>query len=129
MDLSRATKALAGITDQGKFELLATAVLREANPIYHALVHPGVNVDGRTVKSPLDGICFVGCATPPHMIAVHHTTARIDDLEGKWLHDPSTVKPRKKRGKPTAPPGDLLKTAEVVAAERKREASPWQPWF
>ncbi|QSQ24329.1 hypothetical protein JY651_05010 [Pyxidicoccus parkwayensis] len=112
-------QALASITDEGLFERLATAILREAKPDYASLAHPGVNVAGKTVKSPLDGICFVQGANPPHMIAVHHTITARDDLEKKWLHDPSKVKPRKGT-KPKAPAGDLLKTAELVAQERTR---------
>jgi hypothetical protein len=63
---------LAEITDQAAFERLATAVLREAEPEYASLLHPGVNVNGKTVKAPVDGIGFVASANPPHMIAVHH---------------------------------------------------------
>lgn len=112
-------EALAAITDEGLFERLATAILREADPTYHSLVHPGVNVVGKTVKSPLDGVCFVRGADPPRMIAVHHTITTRNDLEKKWLHDPSKVKPRK-RSQPTAPAGDLIKTAELVEEERIR---------
>ena len=101
-------RRLAAVTDQGMFERLATAVLREADSKYQLLVHPGVNVDGKTVKAPVDGIMFVPGAIPPHMIAVHHTTCKRDDLEKKWLHDPATVKPREGK-KPTAPPGDLVR--------------------
>lgn len=119
MNTSKTIQVLADITDEGLFERLATAILREANPIYHALIHPGVNVTGRTVKSPLDGICFVPDADPPHMVAVHHTTTALKDLEKKWLHDPSKVKPRK-GSTPAAPAGDLIKTAELVAEERIR---------
>ncbi|TKV80135.1 hypothetical protein FDV58_17970 [Bradyrhizobium elkanii] len=107
------------MTDDAAFERLATAVLREAKPEYATLVHTGVNVAGKTVKAPVDGITFVTGANPPRMIAAHHTTCARPDLRSKWLHDPSTVTPRK-GGKPTAPPGDVLKTAEIVAAERKR---------
>jgi hypothetical protein len=102
------------------FELLATAILREARPEYASLLHPGVNFEGKTVKAPLDGIGFVAGANPPHMIAVHHTTYRRVDLKKKWLHDPTTVLPRK-AGSPTTPAGDLIKTAEIVAKERRRE--------
>lgn len=112
-------QTLAAITDPGRFECLATAILREANPIYRALVHPGVNSDGKTVKAPLDGICFVQGADPPHMVAVHHTITARDDLEKKWLHDPSSVKPRA-GSRPTAPAGDLIKTTELVAQERRQ---------
>lgn len=118
MSTDKTIQALAAITDQGKFECLAAAILREADPTYRSLCHPGVNATGKTIKSPLDGICFVQGADPPHMIAVHHTTTARDDLKKKWLHDPSKVRPRK--GSPTAPTGDLIKTAELVAEERKR---------
>jgi hypothetical protein len=113
------TQAIADITDEGLFERLATAVLRDAEPDCRNLVHPGVNAGGKTVKSPLDGIHFAPGADPPHLIAIHHTTTGIDNLEGKWLHDPSKVKPRK-GPKPTAPAGDLLKTAEILTEERTR---------
>lgn len=112
-------EALAAITDEGLFERLATAILREADPTYGSLAHPGVNVAGKTVKSPLDGICFVRGADPPHMIAVHHTITTRNDLAKKWLHDPSKVKPRK-GSQPIAPAGDLIKTGEVVKEERLR---------
>jgi hypothetical protein len=110
-------QALAAITDEGLFERLATAILREADLTYRSLIHPGVNAGGKTIKSPLDGICFVQGTDPPQMIAVHHTITDIDDLERKWLHDPSKVKPRKGTGA-TVPAGDLIKTAELVAEER-----------
>ena len=116
---SRTKRRLAAITDQGLFECLATAVLREQKPDYLLLVHSGVNLDGKTVRSPVDGIAFVAGANPPHMIAVHHTTCKREDLKNKWLHDPATVKTRKDR-KPTAPPGDLVKTA-LLLAEQKRK--------
>lgn len=53
------------------------------------------------------------------MIAVHHTITSYDSLEKKWLHDPSKVKPRK-GSRPSAPAGDLIKTAELAAEERIR---------
>jgi hypothetical protein len=53
------------------------------------------------------------------MIAVHHTTNASDGLRRKWLQDPSKVTPRK-GSKPTAPAGDLIKTAALVADERAR---------
>ncbi|HPL48461.1 MAG TPA: hypothetical protein PL030_09680 [Smithella sp.] len=117
MHVERTLQALAAITDEGFFERLATAILREANPTYCSLTHTGVNIAGKTVKSPIDGICFVKGADPPHMIAVHHTITARNDLEKKWLHDPSKVKPRK-GPKPTAPAGDIIKTADLVNEER-----------
>ena len=75
--------ALSKITDTGLFERLATAVLRESNPLYESLIHTGTNTSGQTVKSPIDGITFVSGANPPHMICVHHTTGYRDKLEKK----------------------------------------------
>jgi hypothetical protein len=114
-------KQLSAMTDEGAFERLATAVLREADPRYVALTHPGVNANGKTVKAPVDGIAFVPDTTPPHLVAAHHTTTLAAGLANKWLHDPSTVKTKK--AKPTTPAGDLLKTAEIVRKERERDPS------
>lgn len=104
MNANRTKQALASITDEGLFECLATAVLREDNPLYKPLVQTGVNVDGRTVRAPLDGICFVPSAEPPHLIAVHHTTTARNNLKRKWLDDPD---------------GDFIKTATIVAEKRE----------
>jgi hypothetical protein len=74
-------QALAEITDEGLFERVATAVLRIAESRCTALSHPGVNAEGKTRKSPLDGIGFVPDADPPHLIAVHHTTTPAASLK------------------------------------------------
>jgi hypothetical protein len=113
-------KALANIVDEGLFERLATEILRIANPLCAELSQPGVNEDGKTIKSPLDAIGFVSGAKPPHLIAVHHTTTDILRLHHKWLNNPATVISRRNGRKPTAPAGDLIKTAELVAKERLR---------
>ena len=52
------------------------------------------------------------------MVAAHHATVKDGDLTGKWLHDPAHAKPRK--GRPTQPPGDVVKTMSIVEEERKR---------
>lgn len=119
MTYQTTAQALEAITDEGLFELLASAVLRRAHPLCSGLLHPGINASGKTVKSPLDGIYFVPNADPPHLIAVHHTTTASNGLEAKWLHNPTLVKTRKGT-KPSAPPGDLIKTSEIVTEERKR---------
>ena len=109
---------LETITDQGLFECLATAVLREAEPQCHTLAHTGVNVDGKTVKGSLDAITFVPDANPPHMIAVHHTTCKLRSLENKWLFNPPKNKSREGK-KSTLPLGDLIKTAQIFAQQKK----------
>ena len=120
-DHSETVRALSQITDAGLFERLATAVLRQAVPaLYGNLTHPGMNVDGKTVRSPVDGIAFVRGEYPPHMVAAHHASGASKDLRNKWLHDPSKVKPRKNRATATAPPGDVTKTMSIVETERNR---------
>jgi hypothetical protein len=122
MSAGETIRRLSEMSDDAAFERLAMAVLRDAKPEYAALIHTGVNAEGKTVKAPIDGIAFVTGAKPPRMIAVHHTTCKLAALKRKWLHDPSTVTPRT-AGKPTAPLGDLLKTAQIFAAEQKRTPS------
>lgn len=121
MELVRTERLLEGLTDEGLFEKLAAAVLRDADPTYRTLAHPGVNAAGKTVKSPVDGIGFVQGAKHPHMVIVHHTITARDGLENKWLHDPATVKPRGR--KPTAPAGDVLKALSIAAEQRATEPS------
>ncbi|WP_156367075.1 DEAD/DEAH box helicase family protein [Bosea thiooxidans] len=118
MNFSATEQLLDKITDEGLFEKLAMAVLREVNPSYEAIIHTGMNADGKTIKAPVDGILYYTNLSPPRILAVHHTTERADNLPKKWLHDPQTVKPRKGR-KPTAPAGDILKTAQIVGDARQ----------
>jgi hypothetical protein len=121
LHFSETMLALSKITDPGLFENLAAAVLRRAEPgLYANLTQPGVNAEGKTVKAPIDAVCFVRASSPPHMVTVHHTICAQDDLRKKWLHDPSTVTPRRKTGTPSAPPGDVIKVVAIVSAERER---------
>jgi hypothetical protein len=115
------TAALARITDVGFFERLATAVLRQANPSYAALTHPGINAEGKTIKGPLDGVAFVPGANPPHLLAAHHTTEPRDRLRRKWLLGSESAA-GSSRGS-TDKLGDLVTTAAIVAAERERTPS------
>jgi hypothetical protein len=118
---SETASALSKITDAGLFENLAAAILRRAEPnLYSNLTQPGVNAEGKAVKAPIDALCFVRGLNPPHMVAAHHTTCAQADLRKKWLHDPSTVTPRRKASTPLGPAGDVLKTAAIVSAERER---------
>ncbi len=65
MDTGHTAQKLAQVTDEGLFEMLATAILRDSEREYRSLVHPGVNAGGKTVKAPLDGISFIPGAQPP----------------------------------------------------------------
>ena len=115
---SETQKRIAQITDAGLFERLATAVLRDADERCRLIVHSGVNLDGKTVKGALDGINFVPEREPPHMVAVHHTICRREDLEKKWLHNPSAGPSRGQQAN-KRPPGDLLKSAKAFAAQKE----------
>jgi hypothetical protein len=53
-------EALEGITDEGAFELLITAILGLAEPEYQRLIHVGINAQGKTIRSPVDGIVPAG---------------------------------------------------------------------
>jgi hypothetical protein len=97
-----------------------TAVLRQAAPeLYGNLTHPGMNTDGKTVKSPVDGIAFVKDENASHMVTAHHTSGARDDLRKKWLYDPSAAVPRRGR-RTSTPAGDVIKVAIIANEERSR---------
>lgn len=89
-----------------EFEALATAVLRLAEPGYAALIHTGTNVDGRTVKSPIDGIGASLHRGGRHLLLVQHTITAKKELRRKWL-DPDT--------------GDLTKAVSIYKTAQERE--------
>ena len=97
-------RRLAQITDAGQFEKLATAVLREEDVHCRRLAHVGVNAEGKTVKSSVDGIVYASVDGRRHMLAVHHTTCGMGHLRRKWL---------------TGPDSDLNKTLCEVRTQRK----------
>lgn len=115
---SATIRALADITDEGLFEQIATAILRTV-PDYASLAHPGLTADGKTRKSPLDGVCFAGDACD-HLIMAHHTTTAARGLERKWLLDPETLVRRKTNKSHPSQPGDLIKARDIVREERAR---------
>jgi len=83
----RTAKALEDMTDQNKFEILATAVIAAENPDYAPLIHTGINTAGKTIKSPVDGYCLVPGSSPPHFVFACHTTTASKSLRTKWLSD------------------------------------------
>jgi hypothetical protein len=114
-DANSTIRRLAEITDAALFERLATAVLRSFNPeLYGSLSHPGVNSEGKTVKAPLDNVGWIRDAVGERIVGAAHSTDRAKDIFDKWLHDPSTVKPRTPGRKPTAPEGDLRKAIREI---------------
>ena len=72
------------MTDAGEFEGLVTAVLRRSNPTYAALVHSGVNAEGRPIAAAVDGfnLCGISNRSP---IFTAHTTTKLSKLRNKWM--------------------------------------------
>ncbi len=108
MSLLTATRKLVSeITSPDAFETLATAVLREVDPFYAALIHVGTNVEGRTVRSPVDGIGLSVYRGSRRLLIVQHTITARHGLRRKWL-DPEE--------------GDLAKAKAIISVERTRGA-------
>jgi hypothetical protein len=106
MSLLTATRKLVSeITSPDAFEALATAVLREADPSYAALIHVGTNVEGRTVRSPVDGIGLSVYRGSRRLLVVQHTITATHGLRRKWLAPEE---------------GDLAKAKAIISAERIR---------
>ena len=103
MDEFSTRQRLTQITDAGRFERLATAVLREADRDCQRVAHIGVNETGKTVKGRVDGILYTQVKGQTQMLAVHHTTCRPQDLRSKWL---------------TGPDSDLRKTLRALDQQR-----------
>ena len=108
MDGINTRDRLAQITDAGRFEELATAVIRALDPDCRRIAHVGINKEGKTVQSPVDGIAYTLANGQRRMLAVHHTTCRPKDLRYKWLSSPDS---------------DLKKTLREVARQRERTPS------
>lgn len=106
--------ALSDMSDPGRFEELATAVLRRADPRYEAVVQTGINVEGKPIPDPVDGFARVADADPPHYVFFEYTTTQATDLKSKWLAEPDPNESGTK--------GDLIKAAEN-AKELRNEVS------
>lgn len=117
-------RRLETMTDRAKFEILARHVLRYATPDYAGLISVGVNANGETVVSPVDGYGQVPGSSPLHFFFFEATTYDADKLGHKWLFDHEHPPSESGRGKPRtkvpteADDGDLLKAARVVEGLR-----------
>lgn len=109
-------QAIEGITDAGKFEILATRVLRLVDSDCNILNHLGVNAEGKTIKGPVDGFCKVPGSDPTRFVMAAFATDTADKLERKWIFDHSIAKTAKK-SKP-ADDGDLIKAGRCADSLR-----------
>ena len=111
---------LANITDAGEFERIATAILRYAEPeLYRYISHQGVNVDGKTVKAPLDNVGWQFYQGENILVCVGHTVTEKHQLKSKWLRDLDKVTPRKTGSQPTGNDGDLVKAIKEIRKIRE----------
>lgn len=78
---------LEAITDTGRFEHLATLVLRKTNKNYEAIIHHGINAKGQPIASPNDGFCLIPDSKPHHYLWVQHTITPRKGLRAKWLNE------------------------------------------
>lgn len=78
-------RKLKDITDRGKFELLATAVVCLDSPQYKSLIQLGINEKGETIKAPNDG--FSQVPNTNHYLLLQHTTTDRSQLKYKWLSE------------------------------------------
>jgi hypothetical protein len=114
---------IEGMTDAGQYEILATRVLRELDPDCLAVVHSGVNAQGKTIANPIDAFCLVPGSSPPRYVMAGFTLTATSDLDRKWLFDHTMYKPSRKRKGPLpseADDGDLIKAGLEAAAIRAR---------
>lgn len=100
--MSESAQGLEAISDVATFELLATAVLRRVHPHGESIIHTGINAEGKTVRSPIDGITVVSGAIPLHFIMLQHTTTDRPALRRKWMDE------------------DIVKAVEIISRERER---------
>lgn len=80
---------LEAISDPALFERIATAVLRRQGKLSENIVHVGVNADGKTVRSPVDGMAVDRDGT--HLILHQHSITDRSSLRGKWLGEDGDV--------------------------------------
>ncbi|MEY2498757.1 MAG: hypothetical protein QOD12_2313 [Verrucomicrobiota bacterium] len=123
---STTLKMLEGMTDEGAFERLAIAVLRRMESDCEAVVHEGINAEGKPIPAPLDGFGLIPGTDPPRFIMIACTTTSRDGLRSKWLLDhtriPTKSAARTKRKKTLTPAddGDSLKAARAAAQQRQQ---------
>lgn len=108
-------EALEGLTDPGRFEILAIRVLRNLHPECQSLAHIGVNAGGKTIPNPVDAFALVPGSRPPRYIFAAFTLAGRKALRLKWLYEPVTSPKGTARNREV---GDLVKAGREAARLR-----------
>jgi len=105
---------LSEMSDAGRFERVATEVLRWSDHKHESVIQTGINTEGKPIRDPVDGFGQIPDAEPPHYVYLEFTTTQKSGLERKWLANPGPGSDQ--------PKGDLIKAAEE--AESIREYTP-----
>ena len=95
------------MTDRGKFESLAMSILRSADSDCSAVIHTGINAQGETIPSPVDGFCLVPGIKPDRFLFLQFTTIDRKGLKTKWLKDDD---------------GDLIKAYNLAQEIREKNS-------
>lgn len=103
--ITQTRQQLGKLTSPGKFEILATAVLREADLKYATFLHVGTNVSAVPIRSPVDGIDIRILHNGRHLLMVQHTITARRGLRRKWL-EPEV--------------GDVAKSMAIFNEEKSR---------
>jgi hypothetical protein len=103
---------ISEMSDTGQFENLATEILRESDHKYESVIQTGVNLEGKPIPDPVDGLGRVPDTDPPHYVFLEFTTRQKSGLERKWLASPDG----------NGEKGDLIKAVEQ--ADKIREVNP-----
>jgi hypothetical protein len=119
-------EALERMGDAGEFEILALRALRILEEDCRAVIHLGVNPQGKTIPNPVDGLCLVPGSNPPKYVLTAFTLCKNAELKRKWLFDRTAVAaeaaPKTGSSASSREDGDLVKAARYAA--KLREATP-----
>jgi hypothetical protein len=103
-------QALASFRDTGAFETLATLYIEYSHPELKGLIQTGINEEGKSVPSPVDGIRILRRPGGGHdVVLLAATTTEAKELQRKWLGSTGSV-------------GDVEKAAAVLG--QLKEADP-----
>jgi hypothetical protein len=112
--------------DAGEFEILALRALRILEDDCRAVIHLGVNPQGKTIPNPVDGFCLVPGSNPHKYVLTAFTLCKNAELKRKWLFDRTAVAggavPKTGSSASSREDGDLVKAARYAA--ELREATP-----
>ncbi len=99
---------------EAEFELLAIRSLRELEADCQAVIHFGMNAQGKTIPGPLDGFCRVPGVNPPRFVMIAATTTNLANLKAKWLAPLSTQdnNPKQSKGKSLGPKAKAVATPD-----------------